>query len=255
MANLLDQCHWPHLSEEYDQALRGAVEFILNHFTVSGIIASGTIIRGNPDLTSDLDIYVIHRESFRQRLQKLFNSVPTEIFVNPPAAVESYFADEHAARRPLTAHMLATGFVILELDSIVHSLREEATVWLQKPPERSPEGLTMARYLVATLYEDALDVVERDPVTAHMLLCRAVVEMINYTFTKAGQFLPRHKDLLSSFAKLDAETAVLVTRFFEASDFNSRLKLAEQIADRTIEARGFFEWETAPEEVEEGKPA
>jgi predicted nucleotidyltransferase len=250
----LDQCHWPSLPEKYDQALHQAVEFILSDFNVSGIVASGTIIRGNPDLTSDLDIYVIHQESFRQRLQKFFNGVPTEIFVNPPAAVESYFVDEHAARRPLTAHMVATGFVILELDPIVNALREEATAWLQKSPESSPEGLTMNRYLVATLYEDALDVVERDPITAQMLLSRAVIEMINYSFSKAGRFLPRHKDLLRAFAKLDTETAALATRFFEASHLDLRLKLAERIADRTIETRGFFEWETTPEEVEEGKP-
>jgi hypothetical protein len=149
--------------------------------------------------------------------------------------------------------MVATGFVILELDPIVNSLREKATVWLQKSPQSSPEDLTMNRYMVATLYEDALDVVERDPVTAQMLLSRAVVEMINYSFTQAGWFLPRPKDLLSAFARLDAETAVLATRFFEASDLDLRLKLAEQIADRTIEVSGFFEWETTPEEVEEGK--
>jgi hypothetical protein len=251
--NLLNQCNWPNLPEKYNQALHQAVKFILDRFTVSGIIASGTIIRGNPDSTSDLDIYVIHQESFRQRLQKFFNGVPAEIFINPPAAVESYFADEHAARRPLTAHMLTTGFVILELDPIVSTLREEAAAWLQKSPESSPQSLTMARYMVATLYEDALDVVEQDPVTAQMLLSRAVTEMIKYSFTKAGRFLPRHKELLSAFTKLDAETAELANKFFEAPALDLRLKLVEQIADRTIEARGFFEWETTPEEVERQK--
>ena len=60
------------------------VEFILENYSVLGIIVSGTIIRGNQDLSSDLDIYVIQKEPFRQRLQKFFNHIPAEIFVNPP---------------------------------------------------------------------------------------------------------------------------------------------------------------------------
>ena len=57
---------------------------------------------------------MIHRGSFRQRVQKFFSGVPAEIFVNPPSGIEKYFTEEHAVRRPLTAHMLATGFVVTE---------------------------------------------------------------------------------------------------------------------------------------------
>ena len=87
MKNMMSQCKWPDLPEKYGKALREAVRFILNRFDVSGIVAAGTIIEGNPDLSSDLDVYVIHRKLFRQRIQKFFNDVPAEIFVNPPAAV------------------------------------------------------------------------------------------------------------------------------------------------------------------------
>lgn len=160
MENLLKLCAWPKLEDKYDRALREAVQFILKKFNVSGIVACGTIIRGNPDPTSDLDIYVIHQAPFRQRIQRYFNKVPAEIFVNPPGMVEKYFVEERAARRPLTAHMLATGFVVLELDPFVSMLRQQATEILEYPPESSPESLTMARYLAANLYEDALDVVE-----------------------------------------------------------------------------------------------
>jgi len=120
---LLSQCKWPELEEKYDLALRSAVDFILENYSVLGIVVSGTIIRGNPDPSSDLDIYVIQSEPFRQRLQKLFNKIPAEIFINPPKAVEGYFEKEQEARRPLTAHMLATGFVILELDPIINKLQ------------------------------------------------------------------------------------------------------------------------------------
>jgi predicted nucleotidyltransferase len=58
MKKLLALCKWPELSEKYDLALRSAVEFILENYSPVGIVAAGTIIRGAPDKSSDLDIYV-----------------------------------------------------------------------------------------------------------------------------------------------------------------------------------------------------
>jgi predicted nucleotidyltransferase len=142
--------------ESLEKGGREAVQFILKRFDVLGIVAAGTIVRGSPAATSDLDIYVIQRPPFRQRVQKFFNGIPTEIFVNPPAMIEKYFIEERAARRPLTAHMLATGFVVLELDPVIGQLRQRAAEVLADSPADNPENFTMARYLAAALYEDAL---------------------------------------------------------------------------------------------------
>ena len=92
--NLLDQCHWPQLSEPYDRALRAAVAFILERFAVDGILVGGSIIRGNPHPGSDFDIMVLHRKNQRQRLQRFFHGVPAEIFVNPPQSIRGYFVEE-----------------------------------------------------------------------------------------------------------------------------------------------------------------
>ena len=105
----------------------------------------------------------------------------------------------------------------------------------------------MPRYHIALLYEDAMDVAARDQATAQMVVSRAVSEMLDFRFTQSGMSIPRHKDLLNELAMLDSRTAELAHRFFEASSLESRLDLAGEIADRTIGARGFFEWETSPE--------
>ena len=248
MDNLITQCHWPELPEKYDLALRRAIEYILGRYRVSGIVASGTILRGNPGPSSDLDIYVIHAEHFRQRVQKFFNNIPAEIFVNPPQAIEGYFREEQAERRPMTAHMLATGYVILDLDPVVDALRAKAIELLSQPPG-APKELVMPRYMAALLLEDAMDVAQTDPATAQMILSQAVSEMLKFPFIQSGQFIPRTKSLLAELEKFDAETARLAYRFFEAGEFKSRLEIAGKIADRTIQARGFFEWEMNPEEI------
>jgi hypothetical protein len=45
---LIQDCRFPELPEPYDSALREAVAYVLDRVEPLGIIASGTIVRGNP---------------------------------------------------------------------------------------------------------------------------------------------------------------------------------------------------------------
>ena len=135
--SLFAQCRWPDLPARYAEALREAVRFILARCPdVQGIVVSGTILRGNPAPSSDLDIYVIRRELRRQRVQKFFNGVPAEIFINPEKKVPDYFAAEQRDACPITAHMLSTGFTILDCDGVIAGLQARARQLLQTPPVR-----------------------------------------------------------------------------------------------------------------------
>lgn len=242
----LAKCHWPSLPEPYAPALHSAVALILENYSVLGIIASGSIVRGNPDPSSDLDIYVINAQPFRQRLQKFFHDVPAEIFVNPPHFIEKYFEEEQADRRPITAHMFATGFVVLELDPVIGDLQSKANRLLSQPPA-APLNLTFQRYAYALLYEDAVDKLERDPEVAAMIVNRAVAEMLNFCFIKAGSFIPRQKSLLDELVRLDPTVAELARSFYRAPTLGEKMELAGKIADYTLGVRGFFEWETPPD--------
>ena len=149
---LPDDCRFPELPERYDRALREAVTFVLGRFEPLGIIASGAIVPGNPGPMSDHDLYVLVPGTRRLRIQKFFNGVPTEIFVNPPPAVERYLERERGENRPVTAHMIATGFVVLDRDPVVAELRARAQHDLEHAPERDPDQLTWLRYASALRY-------------------------------------------------------------------------------------------------------
>ena len=245
MIELLARCSWPALPARHDAALREAVGYVIGRWEVMGIVAAGTIVRGRPDASSDLDLFVVHRAPVRQRVQKIFRGVPAEIFRNPPATVRRYFADEHARGRPSTAHMLATGHVVLSIDPVVEMLRAEAHGWLARPAPLADPEAPAGRYAPATLYEDAVDVAGRDPATADFLLAQAVPPMLHFAFHRAGRFIPRNKDLLAALDALDAELGGLARRFYAAASTEERLQLAGEIAGRTIGTRGFFEWESA----------
>ena len=246
----LTNCNWPELDQPYDQALREAVAYILERFNVHGIIVSGSIIAGNPGPNSDLDICVVNAESKRQRIQKFFNGVPAEIFANPPKSIRDYFESERKRGRPSTAHMFATGFVILKSDSVVDELRTEAVEWRQKQPEQSELALTMERYFNADEFENSVDLIESDPATASLLMHHAIYFMVHHRFLAANQNIPRHKELLSGLKALDPAAGKYVELFYTEADLAQKFILGKHAAQLLNGATSFFEWESELETIE-----
>lgn len=245
----MNDCTWPALDEPYQRALAEAVEYVFQRFDPAGILVSGTIIRGNPNEASDLDITVIHGESWRQRVQKVFNGVPAEIFVNPPEQIERYFESERKQGRPVTAHMLATGFTISDPGGVTADLQAKARHVLAAGPETSPAALTLKRYATATWFEDAIDIAESDPELCMAFLFNAVDEALRYRFWEAGEWQPRHKDLLRSLAELDPKLADLTLAFHRAGNLTDRTKSARRVLAQSVGETGFFEWESETEPV------
>jgi predicted nucleotidyltransferase len=251
VAGLLERSDYPELPDPYAGALKEALRFILERFErVAGVMVSGTILRGTPAPSSDLDISVVRLEPRRQRLQRLFEGVPVEIFVNPPAQIRSYFEKERRAGRPITAHMWATGHVLLDPDPVIGELQREARASLALAPDYGAPRVTAERYAAACLYEDACDVVETRPEAAAMIMSVAVHAMLRYAFYATNRYLPREKDLLLALEDLDPHLAHLGRAFYRTPSLQERVALAEEIADRTLGVRGFFEWESLPEELE-----
>ena len=247
-----EDCRFPELPEHFDRSLRDAVDYVLGRFEPLGIIASGSIVRGQPDRASDHDLYVLVPGSKRLRIQKRFNGVPAEIFVNPPQAVERYFENDARDNRPITAHMIATGFVVLDRDPCVARLRALATEYLSRSTDVDEAQLTWLRYASALRYEDAVDVRETDPDTASLLLASAVVELLRFVFFHAaGHPVPRWKELLRKVEALDPGAGALVRRFFRAADLDERMRLAGELHERIAGARGFFEWESPERDLDD----
>lgn len=250
MTPKLEDCTFPSLQAPYHVGLRQAVEFILENFDPVGIIAAGTIIGRNPAPSSDFDLYVIHHGDFRQRLQRRFNGIPAEIFVNTIATAGDYLSSEIKRGRPSTAHMLATGFVVLERDPYLKVLRALARDVLDGNPNPTGDQLLWMRYGLATQVEDGLDMRDSDPATAMMILSRAVHDMLQYAFWQANQWLPRDKDLLDATAALNPQLDQWARAFYDITDASEKINFALKIADVTIETHGFFEWDSDVEPIE-----
>jgi hypothetical protein len=246
----IEQCQWPELPPRYDRALREAVPYCIRRFDATAIVAAGTIIRGSPDAHSDLDLYVIHRQPYMQRVQKIFRGVPAEMFVNTPGSAQRFLSAERGESCNIAAHMLATGFVVLDGDPALAALRRTARENLSRRPRAlTAKERAHERYLAATLFEDADDVLSRDPATAAMYLAMAVKESLRYFLRRRRLAAPRNKDRIATVERLDPALGRLVRRFYTAGTVKQRAAIAWRIADRTVGARGFFEWDSGPVEA------
>jgi hypothetical protein len=240
-------CVWPPLAEPYTTALREAVAYICERWAPVGIVAGGTIIAGTPSASSDLDLYVIHCAPYRQRVQRWFNGVPAEMFVNPPERVERQFESDRREGRLIAAHILATGVELYDADPVVEHLRSMARAELASRPDPTVQALHQRRYTAATALEDAEDVAETDPALRALFLHRAVDAALACRFWLGRTWQPRGKETLSALAKLDPPLADLARAFCEESDLTRRRTLAREIVQRVTGETGFFAWESAPE--------
>jgi predicted nucleotidyltransferase len=223
--------------------------YIFENFEPFGVIVTGSIIRGNPDPSSDFDILVLHAHSWRRRVQRFFEGVPAEIFVNSPAWIERYLAEEAVDGRPIFAHMLTTGAVVFSSSAKTGEIIEMARASLEKGANFSSFALQQRRYSAACLFEDAFDMAERDEVAATLILGRAIEAAVGYWFASRQRFSVRSKEQLDVLRKEAPETGKMIEQALLGSSMELRVEAAHRLAQTVIGHAGFFEWDSGPSEM------
>jgi hypothetical protein len=235
----------PHLAKPYADALQAALEYIHTRYAPTGILLSGSIIRGNPHPASDLDFVVVHPQSWRQRTQRWFGNVPGEMFVNPPFELERAMHRDATSGRPIMPHMLATGVILHDPDDVVHELQQLAEELLAKGPACSAESLNLQRYAIATWFEDAGDIAQVDPDLASTFITGALLSSVRLMFLDNGRWIPRHKLLLSEFERRYPDWGTLVRDSLRCTSVVEQLEMAAPFIQHVAGMTGFFEWESA----------
>ena len=235
------------MAPHYRLALDQALAWIITHFETLSIVASGSIVRGNPHATSDFDLYVIHEKTFRQRVQKRFNGVPCEIFVNNPAHVRDYFVSELRQNRPVTAHLLATGQLVHgHANPQILALVEEARHYASLANPLTEEQALFRTYGLATLVEDAADTLVTDEATTLYMLSQVIAQLVEFVFAARQRPLPRIKDRLAMLCELDATVGRGVQQYYQPASAAQKYELAKELVLHVTGHVEFFEWNSTP---------
>lgn len=237
------------LGQPYDQALQAALRYIHDRYEPRGILVTGTIVRGTPHPSSDLDIVVVHPHPWRQRTQRVFETVPAEIFVNPRFELEREFQRNADAGRPVMLHMITTGIILEDPDHDLADLQRIARNMLDAGPTCSEEFLTILAYGIVTIFEDAVDITKDDSDRASALVTEALVSAVRLLFLQQGRWRPREKTLFQELDTIDPDLGTQVRRALRQTSIQEQIQLATPIIQRVAGATGFFAWETAPQDL------
>ena len=175
-----------------------------------GVLATGSRLRGEGDLTSDIDLPVVINQPRRQRRNIVVDGVEVEMFLNPPFQIRRYFADDRASGRGAEQHMWSTGTILYDPQGIMAELQSEAQEqWSAGPPPLSEVGRGLARYNAADGLRDIQDVLEIDPNRAIYLIGRMLPDVINTFYRIQGRWQVKPKRMLLDLATWDASAARL----------------------------------------------
>lgn len=233
------------MEEKYTLCINQALTWIRANYSTQAVFVCGSIIRGTANAASDFDIYVIHNGDYRQRVQKFFNGVPCEIFINALQHTHVSFESELKNNRPCTAHMLATGVLYFDDKTVdATALVETAKKYVNLSAGLTAQQVTMAKYSIALAFEDATDVLETDEATATMLLHKTVTEVLGYVYALNKQPLPGVKHRIANLQHIDATVAEIVTGFYAANSAQQQHKLVGDVLSKLGIPKGFFEWES-----------
>lgn len=232
--------------ERFEHVVGEVVAYVIREYAPLGVVVGGSLVRGGGGPRSDLDVVVVHRCSWRMREQRVFGDTPVELFINPPAALRAAFEVDHAAARPKTADLLATGRVVEPADPVVHTLVAEARGWLQRPPP--PFDGRLARYGVVDLLDDARDLHGVDAAGAAVLEARVVEALATWVARSGGGWVPRRKDVARTLSARDPVTAGLVERWAAAPP-PERIHPLTELVRHVLGVDTFFAWRSGPEPV------
>jgi len=234
----------PSLGEPFATALDDAIAFLDSiPEEVIGIWLAGSVARGSADANSDLDLYVLVDASHRRRINRRCNGVPVEMFLNPPEWARRYIAENRELGRKSSIGMMAAGLILFDPRGECAALAAESQAAIDGGPAVPEVQLELRRYFAVDGFDNARDVVDRDPTTARMMAAESLREAATIWFLTRGEWPPRDKELFPELRVRYPEAAALVDRHATSGDLSPAAAALRML----IGVDAFYEWATPPE--------
>lgn len=137
------------------EPIEAAKRFIKIHFpNCLGAILSGSVVRGEQNETSDLDIIVIEStpHCYRETLIKFDWMI--EVFVYDIKSYKSYFENDFKRSRPTLIRMIAEGIVIKKHPELDRIIGEAKQILLNGPESWDDKSLKSSLYFLSDTLTD-----------------------------------------------------------------------------------------------------
>lgn len=190
-----------------------------------GALVGGSVASRTTTIESDIDIWLVIRQPWRQRMRIFVYSREVDIFVEPyPRMIEEF----QNGLRDFCVTMFASGKILYDSDGSMQQLVDTARdLWSGPKPPPSEAKLSTLKYHAVTLFRDA-KVALTDPEQASLLLTAAVSIMLEYHYAFSRRWTVSQKKILKD---LEAHSPIAAVKARHA------LRSDVTMADRIIAGR------------------
>ncbi|MGX1264368.1 hypothetical protein RKD55_002172 [Rossellomorea marisflavi] len=199
-----------------ERAHHSAKELILERFpSCDSAVLSGSVVRGQETVTSDLDIIVISNElasSYRESL--IWQGWPVELFVHNTTGILEFFKDDCLRGRPSLPRMMAEGLP-LKSNQTLDSLKATANRMLSAGPETwDKDTIDRKRYFLT----DALDDFEGGNDRGEgMFIAGHLADLLHeFVLRTNGCWIGSSKWILRALKEFDHEYALRFANAFDS---------------------------------------
>lgn len=225
------------MSERYEGALDGVVERLKEEFgdRLLGLLLAGSYVYGEPMATSDLDLFVVVDEPWRQRRNLVVDGVDVELFINPPHKISGEIMKGDSA-----TDMFARGRVILDPHGIVAGLVAEAKAVEERPrPIPLGDELLRLRYMVTDTTKDAYDLLKAGDDGFELALSDALQQTLQAYYRLTGRRVPKPKYVSQDLRGRESAFASVVSQILDTSvPREERWRKLDAVAREVLEPVG-----------------
>lgn len=217
------------LPEKYQMILNKFIEKYKKDKNVVGIFLTGSFVHSKPDKNSDLDVYILLKDSkFRERGNTWISGVEIEYFINPIKQVESYFKEE---KEKHTAHMFANSMILYEKGDYLKVLIKKAIkILFTKDKKMSKFQIENAKYHIDDMEKDLEDVYKKkDWFSFELISGHLFEELVNSFFKIKGIRQEKIKRLFVYLSSLDKNFSKLLNSALLEKDYDKKYSAIKKL--------------------------
>lgn len=191
------------MQQRYQTALDAVLQSLLPDPTVQGILFFGSVQRGTPSATSDLDFYVLVEGGLMWRETRLIEGVEAELFYNPVEKMERRLQVD-GDRTAILA--FASGQSLYDPQGHIARLIGQAQQLAKAgPAPLTTEQIMLLRYRLSDLSRDLEDVLGEDAASAALVAGQLLHLTLEACCQLANCFGDKPKRLLHHVARHDTQ--------------------------------------------------
>lgn len=227
----------PEAPGRYERALAIVVERLKDEFgeRLLGLLVAGSYAYGEPMATSDIDLYVVVDEPWRQRRNFVVDGVDVELFINPPHKLSGEIIQAGS-----TTDMFARGRTLHDPRGVVAELVAEAKAVEERPrPIPLGDDLERLRYMVTDTTKDAYDLLEAGDEGFELALFDALRWTLRAYYQLSGRREPKPKYVGRDLRSREPALADVVSRILDPSSPRAeRWELLDAVAREVLDPVG-----------------